>query len=126
MDDFLLTQLALAHPRKKSPLPAAQITAVPELGPGGVHRAVQVIHSGHVQPTWSPSLARQRNVLVTVTLQAQASGNGFGPVSAAAVHNAAVDVARAVTARVAQRTRRQGLTRPAARAAPDEGLCDWP
>jgi hypothetical protein len=47
-------------------------------------------------------LARLHNVLVTVTLQAQAAGNGFGPVSAATVHNAAVDVARAGAARVAQ------------------------
>lgn len=100
-DEFLLTQLQLAHPPKKSPLPAAQIAAVPKLAQGAF-TGLQVIHSGHVTTDLVTVLARLHNVLVTVTLQAQAAGNGFGPVSAAAVHNAAVDVARAVTARVAQ------------------------
>jgi hypothetical protein len=100
-DEFLLTQLQLAHPPKKSPLPAAQIAAVPQLAQGAF-AGLQVIHSGHVTTDLVTVLARLHNVLVTVTLQAQAAGNGFGPVSAATVHNAAVDVARAVAARVAQ------------------------
>lgn len=100
-DKFLLTQLQLAHPPKKSPLPPAQIAAVPQLAQGAF-TGLQVIHSGHVTTDLVTVLARLHNVLVTVTLQAQAAGNGFGPVSAATVHDAAVDVARAVTARVAQ------------------------
>lgn len=100
-DEFMLTQLQLARPPKKSPLPAAQIAAVPKLAQGAF-TGLQVIHSGHVTTDLVTVLARLHNVLVTVTLQAQATGNGFGPVSAAAVHDAAVDVARAVTARVAQ------------------------
>ena len=100
-DEFLLTQLRLAHPPKKSPLPAAQIAAVPGLAQGAF-TGLQVIHSGHVTTDLVTVLARLHNVLVTVTLQAQAAGNGFGPVSTATVHSAAVDVARAVSARVAQ------------------------
>ena len=102
-DAFTVTQLELAHPPKKSPLPAAQIAAVPQLGQQAFS-AIQVVHSGHVTTDLVTVLARSHNVLVTVTLQAQASGNGFGPVSTGTVHDAAVDVARAVAAKAAQQT----------------------
>lgn len=100
-DAFKVTQLKLAHPPKKSPLPAAQIAVVPGLAQEAFS-AIQVIHAGPVRTDLVTVLARQHNLLVTVSLQAQASGNGFGPVSAGTVHDSAVEVARAVAATAAR------------------------
>jgi hypothetical protein len=100
-DAFALTQLQLAHPAKKSPLPPAQIAPVPGLGQRAFS-ALQVIHSGPVTTDLVTVLGRDHNVVVTVSLQAQAGGNGFGPVSATDLRTEALAVARAVSAKAAQ------------------------
>jgi hypothetical protein len=100
-DAFVVTQLRLAHPAKKSPLPPAQMAAIPGLGQQALS-ALQVIHAGPVTTDLVTVLSRDHNVVVTVSLQAQATGSGFGPVSATDLHAEAVAVARAVSARAAQ------------------------
>jgi hypothetical protein len=98
-DSFLTAQQQLAHPGKKSPLPAAQLGSLTGLGQQAL-TALQVIHHGHSVTDLVTVLTRQHNVLVTVSLQAQVSGRGFGPVSVATVRAGALAVSRAVLAKV--------------------------
>jgi hypothetical protein len=99
-DTFLVTQAALAHPGKKAPLPPAAITPVPGLGQQALS-ALQVSKASRAITDLVTVMARERNVLVTVSLQAQASGNGFGPVSASNLRAAALAVSRSVLAKAA-------------------------
>ncbi len=46
-------------------------------------------------------MARQRNVLLTVFMQAQTAGGGYGPVSTAALAGGAQTVAKAMLAKAA-------------------------
>jgi hypothetical protein len=97
---FLLAQQQLAHPGKKSPLPAAQVTPLTGLGKQAFS-AVQVIRAGKAVTNLVTILVRDRNVVVSVSLQAQASGQGFGPVSVATVQAGALAVGRVVVAKAA-------------------------
>lgn len=99
-DSFLVTQAALAHPGKKAPLPPASMTPVPGLGQQALS-ALQVSKATKSITDLVTVLARDHNVIVTVSLQAQASGDGFGPVSASNLRAAALAVSRAVLAKAA-------------------------
>lgn len=95
IDSFLVTQQALAHPGKKSPLPAAQVTPLTGLG-SAAFSALQVIRADHTVTDLVTVVARDRNVIVTVSLQAQASGKGYGPVAVSLVRSGALAAGRAV------------------------------
>jgi hypothetical protein len=95
IDSFLVTQQALAHPGKKSPLPAAQVTSLTGLG-SAAFSALQVIRADHTVTDLVTVVARDRNVIVTVSLQAQASGKGYGPVAVSLVRSGAMAAGRAV------------------------------
>jgi hypothetical protein len=99
-DVFLTSRQQLAHPGKKSPLPAAQLTTLTGLGTQAVS-ALQVVRSGHTVTDLVTVLARDHNVLLTVSLQAQASGGGYGPVTVSSVQAGALAVTRAVLAKAA-------------------------
>ena len=95
IDSYVLAEQTLRAPGKKSALPAAAITPVTGLG-AEAFSAVQVIHAGAVVNDLVTVLARQRNVVVTVTFQAQAAGHGFGPVDVSTLQAGAAATARAV------------------------------
>ena len=95
IDSYVVAEQALRAPGKKSALPAAQITPVTGLGTEAIS-GVQVIHAGAVVNDLVTVMARQRNLVVTVTFQAQASGNGFGPVDVSTLQAGALATARAV------------------------------
>jgi hypothetical protein len=87
---FAQDRALLAHPPKRAPLPAALITPIGRLGDQAVS-ALQVSRTGIVTD-FVTVLVRYRNVLITVSLQAQESG-GFGPVSAGALRASAISAA---------------------------------
>jgi hypothetical protein len=95
IDSYVVAEQALRAPGKKSALPAAQITPVTGLGNEAIS-GVQVIHAGAVVNDLVTVMVRQRNLVVTVTFQAQASGNGFGPVDVSTLQDGALATARAV------------------------------
>ena len=94
-DAFVLAEQALRAPGKKSALPAAQITPVTGLG-RGAFSAVQVIHASGAVNDLVTVMARQRNLVITVTFQAQTAGNGYGPANISFLQAGALATARAV------------------------------
>jgi hypothetical protein len=78
-------------PAKNTPQPPAAITPLTGLGQEAFS-ALQVFHVGTVTDRVTV-LARYHNVLVTASLEAQAS-DGFGPVSISALQAGALAVAR--------------------------------
>jgi len=99
-DSFLVAEQQLAHPGKRAPLPPAQITPIASLGKQAFS-ALQIIHAGKTVTDLVTILARDHNVVVSVSLQAQASGGGFGPVSVSALREGALAVSRMVVAKAA-------------------------
>jgi hypothetical protein len=97
VDNFVIGEQTLRAPGKKSAVPPAAVTLITGLGTEAF-RAVQVIHAPTGVNDLVTVMARQRNLVVTVTLQAQASGGGFGPVDAGSIEAGALAVARAVLA----------------------------
>ncbi|HEY3979588.1 MAG TPA: hypothetical protein VGM79_20100 [Streptosporangiaceae bacterium] len=95
VDNFVIDEQTLRNPGKHSAVPPAQVTLITGLGTEGF-RAVQVIHTHLAVNDVVTVAARQRNLVVTVTLQAQASGNGYGPVDVGTIEAGALAVARAV------------------------------
>jgi hypothetical protein len=95
LDSFALAEQRLRAPGTKSAVPPAQITPVTGLG-SRAFSALQVIHTGPAVNDLVTVMTRQRNLVVTVTLQAQAAGSGFGPVDLASVRAGALAIARAV------------------------------
>ncbi len=96
---YFQARQALARPPKKAPLPRAQITQVTGLGQAALS-AIQVSHSGGATMDLATVLARDRNALVTVTLEGQARGGGFGPVSIGQLRSGALAAARQALAAV--------------------------
>ena len=78
-------------PAKNTPQPPATITPLAGLGQEAFS-ALQVFHVGTITD-WVTVVARYHNVLVTASLEAQASG-GFGPVSIGELRAGALAVAR--------------------------------
>jgi hypothetical protein len=97
VDAYASARLALTSPSKKSPLPKATVTNLTGLGQEAVS-AVQILRqrrSRTVDDLFTV-VARERNVLITVTLEAQAKGGGYGPVSQPTVASGTQALARAV------------------------------
>jgi hypothetical protein len=97
-DSYAAAKQALISPPKKSPLPKASVTDVTGLGQEAIS-ALQVLHRGRTVTDLITVVARERNVVVTVSMQAQAKGGGYGPVSATSLASGAQAVARAVMAK---------------------------
>lgn len=91
--NFGLTRQGLADPGKKSALPRAVLALVPGLGQQAFS-ALQVFHGGGMRTDRVTVVARYRNVIVSVSLQGQDSGDGFGPVSVPALQAGALAGAR--------------------------------
>ena len=85
-------QAGLAAPPKGSPLPKAAIRQVTGLGQEALS-ALQVTRKGRVRMDLVTVLIRNRNALIKVTMQGQAAGNGYGPVSPSLLRKAALAVA---------------------------------
>ena len=97
-DAYAATRLALASPSKKSPLPKATVTNVTSLGQEAIS-ALQVLHHGRTVTDLITVVARDRNVLLTVSMQAQVSGGGYGGVSASVLAGGTQAVAKSVLAK---------------------------
>ena len=119
IDAYVAARQALASPSKKSPLPKASITSASGLGQEAIS-ALQVLHRGRTVTDLITVVARERNVLLTVTMQAQTSGGGYGPVSAAELAGGTQAVAKRGAGQGRDRADGQeGLTSPA-------DLARWP
>jgi hypothetical protein len=95
VDSFVIAEQTLRAPGKKSAVPPAHVTLITGLGTEAF-RGIQVIHTGSAVNDLVTVMARQRNLVVTVTLQAQAAGNGYGPVQDGNIEAGALAIARAV------------------------------
>lgn len=100
---FAQKRSLLAKPPKRTPEPPATITSVPGLG-NQAFSAVQTFGAKAAKPAKETTylvtvLVRYRNVLITVSFEAQ-KGHGFGPVSVVGLRSGALNVARAALARV--------------------------
>ena len=98
-DNFVLAQQGLAHPPKRSPLPAAQISKVPGLGQQAF-MAFQDEHVTGIVTDVVTLVVRERNVVITVSMSGQESGHGFGPVPVATLQAGARAAAKEVLAKV--------------------------
>jgi hypothetical protein len=99
LDNFMAARQALAHPAKKSPLPAATISALPNTG----QQAFSAVQAGRVGgiPTEVVTVnVLERNVLITVSLLGDGSGHGFEPTSVGALQAGAVAAADGALAKV--------------------------
>jgi hypothetical protein len=97
-DAFAVARQGLISPSKKSPLPRGQVAAVSGLGQQALS-ALQVLHHAHSVTDFVTVLVRERNVLITVFLQAQASGGGYGPVSVPSLDAGTQAIARQLLAK---------------------------
>ena len=95
VDNFVIAEQGLRAPGKKAALPPAQVTPITGLGTEAF-RGVQVVHTKTAVNDLVTVMARQRNLVVTVTFQAQAAGSGYGPVDMGTIEAGALAVARAV------------------------------
>ena len=95
VDNFVIAEQGLRAPGKKAALPPAQVTPITGLGTEAF-RGVQVVHTKSAVNDLVTVMARQRNLVVTVTFQAQAAGSGYGPVDIGSIEAGALAVARAV------------------------------
>jgi hypothetical protein len=82
----------LQNPAKSTKAPKAQIGGSVGLG-RDAFTAFQVFHIGGDITDEVTAVARDRNVLIIVTMQGQEHGGGFGPVSAATLRAAALAAA---------------------------------
>ena len=98
VDSYVTARQALASPAKTSPLPKASITNLTGLGQEAIS-ARQVLHHGRTVNDLLTVLVRERNVILTVSMQAQASGGGYGPVQQPALAAGTLAIARAVLVR---------------------------
>jgi hypothetical protein len=87
----------LQNPPKKTKAPKAQIGGALGLGTDAF-TAFQVFHVGGNTTDEVTAVARDRNVLIIVTMQGQEHGGGFGPVPATTLRAAALAVAHEVLA----------------------------
>lgn len=100
LDTLLVARQALIHPGKKAPLPPAQLKPLTGLGQEAF-TALQTIHRGRGRTVTDrvTVMARQRNLVVTISLEAMVKGRGYGPVSAQTLQSGALAVARHVLAK---------------------------
>jgi hypothetical protein len=79
LDNYEAARQALGHPAKLSPLPAAQITTLAKTGQRAF-TAYQREKAGGIVTDVVTVVVLEHNVVVTVAMQGQESGKGFGPV----------------------------------------------
>ena len=99
-DTFIVAKAALINPGKKAPLPPAQLEPVKGLGQEAF-TALQKIHRARTATDRVTVMVRERNLIVTISLEAAASGRGYGPVSVPTLQSGALAVARSVLAKAA-------------------------
>jgi hypothetical protein len=87
---------SLQHPAKSTRAPKAQIGGAVGLG-SSAFTALQVFRVGNTTDEVTV-VVRDRNVLITVTMQGQERGGGFGPVPVATLRAAALAAAHEVLA----------------------------
>jgi hypothetical protein len=92
IDAYQLRLQVLRNPPKSSNEPKAQIGGAVGLG-SSAFTALQVFQTGGDVSDEVTVVARDRNVLVSVTMQGQQSGGGFGPVPDATLRAAALAAA---------------------------------
>lgn len=90
---------ALRSPPKSSKLPAAQIGAAVGLG-SSAFTALQTFQTGGDVSDEVTVVVRDRNVVITVTMQGQESGGGFGPVPETTLRAAALAAAHEALAQL--------------------------
>jgi len=98
VDTFLVAKQGLINPGKKAPLPPAQLEPVKGLGQEAF-TALQKIHRARTRTDRVTVMVRERNLIVTISLEAAASGRGYGPVSVPTLQSGALAVARHVLAK---------------------------
>jgi hypothetical protein len=97
IDAYAAVMQGLQDPPKSSKLPKAQIGAATGLG-NAAFTALQVFHLGGAVTDEVTVVARDRNVLIDVSMQGQERGGGFGPVPDATLTAAALAAAHEVLA----------------------------
>jgi hypothetical protein len=95
IDAYGISQQGLQNPPKSSKAPKAQMGTAVGLGPNAF-TALQVFKVGGDVTDEVTVVARDRNVLITVTMQGQERGGGFGPVPVATLRAAALAAAHQV------------------------------
>jgi hypothetical protein len=102
LDNFDAARTSLAHPPKHSPVPPATITKLPGTGQQAFLAFQAETGSGtsKIDNDVVTVTILERNVVVTVSLQGQESGHGFGPVSPGTLEAGARTVASTVLAKV--------------------------
>ena len=99
LDNFAASQAVLTTPTPKSPLPVAQITPLSGLGQKAF-LAIQHEHVAGIHTDVVHVVVLLRNAVITITMQGQESGHGFGPVPDATLEAAGQAAARSVLAQV--------------------------
>jgi hypothetical protein len=99
LDNYDAARWALGHPGKHSPLPAAQITALAKTGQEAFTAYQREKVSGILTDVVTV-VVLERNVMITVSMQGQESGKGFGPVPLADLATGAQAAAGNVLAQV--------------------------
>ena len=96
-DAYNAALLAMQNPPKSAHRPTARIGAPSGLG-NAAFLAVQVWHTGGNTTDFVTVVGRERNVLVTVTLQGldRAAGGGYGPVDVATLQAGALAISHHV------------------------------
>jgi hypothetical protein len=97
IDAYNQTLQTLLNPPKSSKASRARLGAAVGLG-GDAFTAQQVFHLPGVISDEITVVVRDRNVLITVTMQGQEHGGGFGPVPVATLRAAALAAAHEVLA----------------------------
>jgi hypothetical protein len=99
LDSLQAARAVLVKPLKNSPLPPAAITPLTGLGQQAF-AALQHEHVAGIRTDVVHVVVLERNVLITISVQGQEAGHGFGPVPDATLQSAAQDAARSVLAKV--------------------------
>jgi hypothetical protein len=97
IDAYAQQLQTLQDPPRASRAPRAQLGATVGLGPDAF-TALQVFHVGGDTTDEVTVVIRDRNVLITVTMQGQQHGGGFGPVPVATLRAGALAAAHEVLA----------------------------
>jgi len=95
IDAYGIAEQALQDPPKSSKAPKAQMGTAVGLGPDAF-TGLQAFKVGGDVTDEVTVVARDRNVVITVTMQAQEHGGGFGPVPSATLRAAALAAAHQV------------------------------
>jgi hypothetical protein len=89
----------LQHPPMATKAPKAQIGGAVGLGQAAF-TAFQVFHAGGITTDEVTVVTRERNVVITVAMQGEEHGGGFGPVPAATLRAAALAAAHEALAQL--------------------------